>query len=66
MNGQQIRERIDENNIKIKRALNKFILTDEINELMKENAELRFSCPHEFNEEGICKFCDMPKEFKDD
>ena len=36
MNGQEIRERIDLNNRKIQTALNKFILTDEINRLMKE------------------------------
>lgn len=66
MNGQQIRERIDSNNRKIKLALNKFVLTDEINELMKDNAELRFICKHEFNEKGFCKFCDMPEEFDND
>ena len=63
MNGQEIRERIDLNNRKIQTALNKFILTDEINRLMKENAELRFICKHEFVN-GACKFCDTPEENK--
>ena len=29
MNGKEIRERIDSNNAKIRRALNKFVLTDD-------------------------------------
>ena len=41
----------------------KFILTDEINRLMKDNAELRFICKHEFVN-GACKFCDTPEESK--
>ncbi len=65
MNGQQIRARIDENNAKIRAALNKFVLTDEINNLMKDNEELRFICQHEFVD-GWCKYCDIPEEFKDD
>lgn len=57
MNGQEIRKHIDENNIKIHTALNKFVLTNEINRLVKENAELRSICNHEFID-GVCKFCD--------
>ena len=48
MNGLEIRKRIDANNRKIQKALNKFTLTDEINQLMQENADLRAHCPHEF------------------
>lgn len=65
MNGQQIRERIDLNNKKIQAALNKFVLTDEINQLVKENAELRIICPHSFNDQGFCIFCDTPEEFNE-
>ena len=62
MNGNDIRQRIDENNKKIQKALNKFVLTDEINKLMKENQELRFLCEHEFVN-GVCKYCDLPEDF---
>ena len=62
MNGDEIRKRIDENNLKIQRALNKFVLTDEINKLMKDNQVLRFICEHEFVD-GICKYCDLPEDF---
>lgn len=65
MNGQEIRERIDSNNLKIRRALNKFVLTDEINQLMKNNEELRAICKHSF-ENGFCKFCDIPIDFAED
>ena len=65
MNGQEIRERIDSNNAKIQRALNKFVLTDEINQLMKDNEELRIICKHQF-ENGYCKFCDIPIDFAED
>ena len=63
MNGLEIRERIDANNKKIQDALNKFILTDEINKLMKDNAELRFICQHKYVD-GVCCFCDTPEERK--
>ena len=64
MNGLEIRKRIDENNRKIQSALNKFILTNEINELMQENTNLRENCPHEFVG-TFCRFCDMPIDFKE-
>ena len=57
MSGQEIRERINENNKKIQAALNKFILNEDINKMVKENAELRSICKHEFVN-GMCKFCD--------
>ncbi len=65
MNGLEIRKRIDANNRKIQKALNKFTLTDEINQLMQENADLRAHGPHEFAG-TFCRFCDMPIDFKDD
>lgn len=66
MNGPEIRERIDKNNKKIQSALNKFILTDEINQLMRENANLRVECPHKYGEDGFCIYCDMPVDFKEE
>ena len=63
MNGPEIRKAIDRNNRKIQAALNKFVLTDEINQLMQENADLRASCPHEFVG-TFCRFCDIPIDFK--
>ena len=65
MNGLEIHNRIEINNKKIQAALNKFILTDEINTLMRENEELRFICPHEFKE-GFCKYCGTPIELMED
>ncbi len=61
MNGPEIHDRIEENNKKIYAALNKFILTDEINNLMRENEELRMVCPHDFKE-GFCEYCGIPIE----
>ena len=65
MNGPETREKIDRNNKKIQSALNKFVLTDEINQLMKENASLRATCPHKYNDEGFCIYCDMPVDFEE-
>ena len=66
MNGPEIRERIDKNNKKIQTALNKFVLTDEINQLMKENTNLRANCPHKYDADGFCIYCDMPIDFKEE
>jgi len=65
MNGQEIRERIDKNNAQIQKALNKFILTDEINKLMEDNVHLRAMCKHEYVN-GACRFCDVPIDFAED
>ena len=62
MNGQQIREQIDRNDAKIQKLLNRFVLTNEINELLQDNEDLRQICKHEF-EDGFCKYCDMPIQF---
>lgn len=40
-----------------------FTLNEEIEELMKENAELQELCTHSF-ENGVCKFCDKREEDK--
>lgn len=66
MNGLEIRERINNNNKRIQTALNKFVLTDEINQLMRENANLRAECPHQYSAEGFCIYCDMPIDFKEE
>lgn len=65
MNGQQIREQIDINDAKIQKLLNRFVLTNEINELLQDNEKLRQICKHEF-EDGFCKYCDMPIQFSED
>ena len=46
MNGEEIKERIDQNNKKIHEALKQFILTNDIKELLKENDKLRNLCKH--------------------
>lgn len=62
MNGNEIREQIDKNNEKIKSKLDNFVLTNEIKKILALNEELRNSCPHEFNDDGICIYCDGFKE----
>jgi hypothetical protein len=57
MNGNEIRSRINLNNEKIRQALDKFTLTDEINNLMKENDTLRAQCHHNYID-GVCEYCD--------
>lgn len=58
MSGNEIRIKIDENNKVIREKLDTFILTDEIKKLLAENEELRKTCPHEFDNNGICIYCD--------
>ena len=57
MSGNEIRERINENNARIQAALNKFVLNKEIQDLMKENDHLRAQCHHNFID-GVCEYCD--------
>lgn len=57
MSGNEIRERIDSNNARIRAALDKFVLTDEIQRLMKDNDNLRAQCQHHFID-GTCEYCD--------
>ena len=57
MNGNEIRSRINLNNERIRQALDKFTLTDEINNLMKENDSLRAQCHHNYID-GVCEYCD--------
>ena len=57
MNGNEIRSRINLNNERIRQALEKFTLTDEINKLMKENDALRAQCHHNYVD-VVCEYCD--------
>ena len=62
MSGTDIRKKIDENNERIQFLLNKFVLTDELNELMEDNEKMREECQHEFVD-GVCIYCDVLEEF---
>ena len=62
MNGKEIRAKIDENNKIIRLKLDNFVLTDEIKKKLAENAELQKICTHEFDEDGVCIYCDAFKE----
>ena len=57
MSGIEIRERINENNARIQAALDRFVLNEEIQELIKENDSLRAQCHHNFID-GVCEYCD--------
>jgi len=64
MDSNVIREKINENNKRIEELLlpNTFILNKEIYELLNENKELQRQCVHEFDEMGICIYCDAEYE----
>ena len=62
MNGQEIRKKIDENNLKIQSMLNDFVLNTEIQKLLDENEKLRAQCQHNFKD-GVCEYCDAFEEF---
>lgn len=59
MTGEEIRSCLEENNREIEEILKTdvFILNKKIVALMGENDELRKECPHEYDENGICKYC---------
>ena len=64
MNSQEeLRDKILAINERINFLINKFILTQEINELMVERAQLQEKCIHEF-ENHTCKWCGI-QEVKD-
>lgn len=56
MNGIEIKTRVNEIDSKIAEAVNTFILSPEIKNLMEEKAALRAQCTHEF-ENGVCIYC---------
>ena len=59
MTGEEIKNRLEENNKKIEEILktDTFTLNYDIVNLMAINDELRESCPHEDNSNGICIYC---------
>lgn len=61
MNGLEIRKKIDKNNELIRKYLDTFVLSMEIQELYKENDKLREQCPHSFLM-GKCVYCDKFEE----
>lgn len=62
MNGQEIRERVDENN-RIISGANKatFILNKEVERALQENSELKATCIHSYVD-GVCKWCDREED----
>ena len=65
MSGIETRQKIDENNEKIRKAVNTFILNKEIQKLMIENENLRKECKHHFIN-GICEYCDAYEDVTND
>lgn len=64
MNSQEeLRDKILAINGRINFLINKFTLTQEINKLMVERAQLQEKCTHEF-ENHTCKWCGI-QEVKD-
>lgn len=59
MTGPEIREKVDNNNLKIREAVETkfFTLNDSVKVAIEDNYYLRSICKHEF-EDGICKWCD--------
>lgn len=61
MTKEEIREKINSNYAIIQESLIKetFVLNSTISDLLDENEELRKRCPHEFDEDGTCIYCDL-------
>lgn len=61
--GIEIKQKIDLNNKLIEEALtpNIWTLNNTVNKLLKENEELQFICPHEY-ENGFCIYCYQMEE----
>ena len=59
MNFTQIKEQIDKNNARIQQLLSPdiFVLNNEIAALLSQNMDLQGMCPHEWDENGKCKWC---------
>ena len=59
MTGEEIKNRLEENNKMIEEILktDTFTLYYDIVNFMTINDELRDACPHEFNSNGICIYC---------
>ena len=63
MNGQEIREKINENNRIIQEVMTPdiFTLNGAVSKLLKENKELQAKCEHVFKK-GYCIYCDLAEE----
>ena len=59
MNGNEIREKIIENNKIIEEGQKSmFVLDKKVQAALEENRHLRNICRHDFDETGHCIFCD--------
>lgn len=66
MSGEQIRNKIIENNKIIEEANPAiFTLNKKVQEALDENRHLRSICPHEYDETGFCIYCDAAMELRD-
>ena len=63
MDGKEIRQRVNEIQERIDFLIGKFVLTKEIEDLMKEREEIQNKCEHNFKE-GKCIFCDRLEKKK--
>lgn len=59
MTGTEINLKIIKNEQEMAKILlsGNFMLSQDVVRLTKENEELRAKCPHEYNPDGICKYC---------
>lgn len=63
MDGKEIRQKVNEIQERIDFLIGKFVLTKEIEDLMKEREEIQNRCEHSFKE-GKCIFCDRLEKKK--
>jgi hypothetical protein len=65
MKGMQIKALIDERNRQIKEIMtpNFYALNNGIRELLKEIEELQKQCPHKYDEDGFCVYCQHMRGF---
>ena len=63
MSGEEIRQKIIENNKIIEQSLSPtFVLNRAAQQAMEENKKLQNICPQEFDELGYCIYCDKEKD----
>lgn len=62
MSGQEIRQKIDENNRLIESEVSPaiFVLNKKVSFAIAENQQLRAQCAHKFHN-GFCVYCDTPE-----
>ena len=68
MTGEQIKLRIEELNSQIREMVmpNFFTLNKKVTSLMNEIKDLQKECPHEWDEDGFCIYCNLIKPEEDD